>query len=197
MKATADGFDTVLVSGEVPIGVRAALGVTGQVSSLPSFARAADRPLRVEQVLAEVEHVAPSSRPTLIVTLRPIVTTGSDPLFGYADARRRVAIVSLARLGGETDDPRVWRRLANVVAHERGHLAGLAHCDSAACLMNRAPTVEGLDRRPNELCGRCAVGQRRGVLWGVVALLGLLLVVAGVDRALTWLGGPVFDMPFT
>jgi archaemetzincin len=108
---------------------------------------------------------------TLIVTDRDLTTLESRQLFGFADARRKVAIVSSFRLDDGSGD--LTRRLSNTIAHERGHLAGLRHCPDRQCLMHAAAAAKDLDTRPGEACGRCprrgwlaSAARLRGELWG-------------------------------
>lgn len=103
-------------------------------------------------------------------------------VFGQASPRQRVGVYSFWRYC--VDDPRLFlRRCANVLAHEVGHLFGIAHCTYFHCLMNGSNHVAESDRRPMHLCPvdlrklAYSVGfdvtERYGKLAGVLEDLGL------------------------
>ena len=85
----------------------------------------------------------------------PIVTFA----FGEASAACRVGVVSVARYGppfcedASGNRPGGMRtRCCRVIAHEIGHMAGLAHCIYFRCLMNGSSSLAESDRRPLHLC---------------------------------------------
>ncbi len=74
-------------------------------------------------------------------------------VFGEADPVRRVAIMSLHRLRSA---PTVFQRRALVEAvHELGHVFGLAHCTSPACVMYFSSHIAESDRKGPDFCTRC------------------------------------------
>jgi len=79
--------------------------------------------------------------------------------FGEASATCRVGVVSVARYGPPfcEDAPgnrsgEMRTRCCRVLAHEIGHMAGLAHCIYFRCLMNGSSSLAESDRRPLHLC---------------------------------------------
>ena len=89
--------------------------------------------------------------------------------FGRARCPGRAALVSVARLspafyGLPPDEDLLLRRATCEVLHELGHLAGLAHCRRADCVMRFAPTVEAIDARGGAWCDACAAGLPPGLL---------------------------------
>jgi len=79
--------------------------------------------------------------------------------FGEASATCRVGVVSVARYGPPfcEDAPgrqpgEMRRRCCRVIAHEIGHMAGIAHCIYFRCLMNGSSSLAESDRRPLHLC---------------------------------------------
>jgi archaemetzincin len=79
--------------------------------------------------------------------------------FGEASATCRVGVVSVARYGPpfceDTPglEPRERRkRCCRVIAHEIGHMAGIAHCIHFRCVMNGSSSLAESDRRPLHLC---------------------------------------------
>jgi archaemetzincin len=84
-------------------------------------------------------------------------------VFGQASLRDRVGVYSFARyypafygepsaVGAET---LMLRRSCKVLAHETGHMFGLAHCTFFNCLMNGSNHLAESDRRPLHLCPVC------------------------------------------
>jgi archaemetzincin len=81
-------------------------------------------------------------------------------VFGQASLRQRVGVYSFARY-----DPRFYgeqlhenrrelllRRSCKVLAHEAGHMFGIAHCVFFHCLMNGSNHLEESDARPMHEC---------------------------------------------
>lgn len=136
-----------------------------------------------------VEEVARAHRqpegtpPLLLLTSHDLFLSGCHSLFGFASARDQVAIVSSARLGREGDERR-RTRLANVIAHERGHLDGLRHCPTRGCVMSRAQSVADIDARGLEPCGRCPRASHR-LVGALAAVAVLVLLIAAMDAGAT------------
>lgn len=84
-------------------------------------------------------------------------------VFGQASLRERVGVYSFARYDpafyGEARAPEyerlLLRRSCKVLAHETGHMFGLAHCTFFNCLMNGSNHLAESDRRPLHLCPLC------------------------------------------
>ena len=84
-------------------------------------------------------------------------------VFGQASLRDRVGVYSFARYDpafyGEPRmagyDMLLLRRSCKVLAHETGHVFGLAHCTYFSCLMNGSNHLVESDRRPLHLCPVC------------------------------------------
>lgn len=84
-------------------------------------------------------------------------------VFGQASLRERVGVYSFARYdpafygearGGDYKTL-LLRRSCKVLAHETGHMFGLAHCTYFNCLMNGSNHLAESDRRPLHLCPVC------------------------------------------
>jgi hypothetical protein len=106
----------------------------------------------------------------VLLTSHDLALRGCESLFGYADRRRGVAVVSTFRLGGDGEALR-RERTTKVIAHERGHLEGLRHCRTPGCVMHPARSVADLDARglaPCERCRRPRLGWRRALAAAVV-----------------------------
>jgi len=89
-------------------------------------------------------------------------------VFGQARPERGVGVWSLARFaepgaGGRRDERAFLLRTVRTASHEIGHLAGLAHCITYACLMNGSNSLPEADARPLELCPVCMAKLCRGL----------------------------------
>jgi archaemetzincin len=81
-------------------------------------------------------------------------------VFGQAQLRGRIALVSLARLRqefyGASPDPELLRsRLDKEIGHELGHCFGLIHCSDRECLMSLATSIQDVDRKAGDFCHSC------------------------------------------
>ena len=84
-------------------------------------------------------------------------------VFGQASFHERVGVYSFARYDptfyGEQRKPSyetlLLRRSCKVLAHETGHMFGLAHCTFFNCPMNGSNHLAESDRRPLHLCPVC------------------------------------------
>jgi len=79
--------------------------------------------------------------------------------FGLASATCRVGVCSVARYGPPfcehapgSQPGEMRKRCCRVIAHEIGHMAGIAHCIYFRCLMNGSSSLAESDRRPLHLC---------------------------------------------
>jgi archaemetzincin len=84
-------------------------------------------------------------------------------VFGQASLRDRVGVYSFARYDpalyggsrGNDYEALLLRRSCKVLAHETGHMFGLAHCTYFNCVMNGSNHLAESDRRPLHLCPVC------------------------------------------
>ena len=109
-------------------------------------------------------------------------------VFGQASLRDRVGVYSFARYDpafyGESRaagyDILLLRRSCKVLAHETGHMFGLAHCTYFNCLMNGSNHLVESDRRPLHLCPVCL----RKLQWSIgFEVLKRYTELERVDRA--------------
>lgn len=84
---------------------------------------------------------------------------------GLASFRRRVAVMSIPFQADGADDELFLRRMLGAVAHDVGHVLGMAHCVFFRCVMNGAATDEALDDRPILFCPVCE--EKIGIALGV------------------------------
>lgn len=130
--------------------------------------------------VAELKEARRGERLALVVG-RDLKIPGCGAVFGYAEKKRGVAVVSTFRLGGEAE--KLGERVEKVLAHEAGHLEGRGHCREPRCAMHQAKTVEDLDRRGLELCERCAKGGWQKKHAAVAAAAAVLALFFGLDAS--------------
>ncbi len=170
-----DAVYTPLLIGETPDPHL--LGLPDQTPRIPlpsNLIRQAGRVL-VEDLLELAEAYVPrrpgdtGKTPVVVVTSRPLSTLECASLFGFSDRRRQRGVVSLFGLApgalDEAGNPgppvalgghaTVRQRIQNLIAHELGHLKGLAHCASPSCLMHPVRAAHHLDHRSFSPCGHC------------------------------------------
>jgi archaemetzincin len=108
--------------------------------------------------------VPPDAFCILAVTMEDLYPDPSwNFVFGQASLRERVGIYSFARYDaafygeprGTGYETSLLRRSCKVLAHEAGHMFGLAHCTYFNCLMNGSNHLAESDRRPLHLCPVC------------------------------------------
>lgn len=76
-------------------------------------------------------------------------------VFGEAQFKGKVALVSTARLNGIPDRSKIENRLFKEILHEIGHLFGLKHCHRSSCVMAFSRNPEEIDMKGKDFCGIC------------------------------------------
>lgn len=81
-------------------------------------------------------------------------------IIGQAFYNGNAGIVSLYRLknevyGMKSDDVLLFNRFQKEVIHELGHMFGLKHCYSPACVMRSSTYIEDVDQKDAAFCPRC------------------------------------------
>jgi archaemetzincin len=118
------------------------------------------------------QRVPPDAFCILAITMEDLYPEPSwNFVFGQASLRERVGVYSFARYDPAFyGTPRtagyatlILRRSCKVLAHETGHMFGLAHCTYFNCLMNGSNHLGESDRRPLHLCPVCL----RKLQWSV------------------------------
>jgi archaemetzincin len=109
---------------------------------------------------------APDRR-LLGITERDLFLPVLSFVYGQAQLRGRVAVVSLARLrpefhGLRPDPDRLARRAATEAVHEVGHTLGLVHCTDRRCPMALSLGLADLDFKTATPCASCAALLREG-----------------------------------
>lgn len=106
------------------------------------------------------QHVSHTQRWTLALTDADLTAPGRDFVFGEATLGGGWAVLSTARLectdSQTAGEERLRARLLTEAVHELGHLAGLPHCKTPGCVMNRSVTADDVDRKSPEFCAACA-----------------------------------------
>ncbi|TPV94813.1 MAG: hypothetical protein B7733_13450 [Myxococcales bacterium FL481] len=113
----------------------------------------------------------------LLLTTRDIYEQNKAYVFGLANLRDRVAVISTARI--EDGSARSRRRLVKLVHHEVGHTFGLGHHHHEDCVMRTDGTPTSLDTAPVAPCERC----RSALLTRINRLAGREALVRDRARA--------------
>jgi len=85
-------------------------------------------------------------------------------VFGEADPREGVAVISLARLkqefyGFPPDEALFYQRALKEAVHELGHTYGLRHCPDPACVMHYSNSLKDTDQKTWSFCPKCDLRQ--------------------------------------
>lgn len=85
---------------------------------------------------------------------------GLNFVFGEADIRTGVAIISITRLRqnyyGMPEDDKLFRlRILKEAVHELGHTYGLGHCSNPGCVMYFSNSLLDTDRKDFRFCPKC------------------------------------------
>ena len=105
------------------------------------------------------KYAAPGRR-VLGVTDYDLYVPELNFVFGQADLRNGVAVISLVRLrtqwyGLPKDEDLFMRRALTEAVHELGHTYGLPHCDDPHCVMFFSNSLRDTDRKGYRFCPRC------------------------------------------
>ncbi len=98
----------------------------------------------------------------LAVTERDLFIPILSFVFGHAQFKGAVALISLARLRQEfymlpSDPPLLYARAVKEAIHEVGHTMGLVHCSDRICPMSLSTNVRQVDIKSGRFCESCAV----------------------------------------
>jgi hypothetical protein len=191
-------FNQILLLGNISEDI---LGVPrGSVVKIPLPKHLLDSSgrLTVPDLISLGEKARRGAGFVLLLTDRDLAVLGCDSLFGFADHHKGVAVASVFRLDEPHDPYRVQGRLANVIAHELGHLRGYRHCDNAGCLMSVVQSPAQIDLRPDRGCGRCPTVNpwTARIMGSLAACVFFAVFFAGLDLSAP-LFGRAFNAPFT
>ncbi len=77
-------------------------------------------------------------------------------IFGLGQVGGVSCVVSTYRLHNNASNQLYFTRLKRISTHEIGHVLGLSHCPTKACVMNDAnETIKTIDKSTGELCDEC------------------------------------------
>ena len=123
------------------------------------------RQLLTDDILAVSRERLPENGYCMLAITMSDLYPGDDwnYVFGMATLKERVGVYSFARYDpsfyNEARDSnwkqKLLERSFKVLAHETGHMFGLAHCIYFDCLMNGSNNLPETDRQPPTLCPIC------------------------------------------
>jgi archaemetzincin len=131
---------------------------------MPGLARDAVRhQFEAVHILREVLPILPvEATRTLAITTEDLFIPMLTFVFGQAQLRGRLALMSLARLRQEfyglpSSRLLFLSRAIKEAMHEIGHTFGLVHCGEPSCVMSLANSIQHVDAKGSELCQGCVI----------------------------------------
>jgi len=96
----------------------------------------------------------------LLITDVDLYMPETDFVFGLADAKRGICVISSARLkdefyGLKPNKRAYYNRALKEAAHELGHSWDLGHCTNPKCVMCLSNTLADIDKQRDEFCHAC------------------------------------------
>lgn len=90
-----------------------------------------------------------------------LYVNGLNFIFGQANLRDGVAIISLTRLreeyyGHKPDETLFRKRVTTEAVHELGHIYGLNHCSNPKCVMFFSNSLADTDSKGPDFCEICS-----------------------------------------
>lgn len=97
---------------------------------------------------------------TLVVTDADLYVPGADFVFGAADPKKGIAILSLARLrnefaGGKPDNRLFSVRFLKEAMRELASSRGLGACEKVTCVLSPSADVAAIDKKKSSFCHAC------------------------------------------
>jgi archaemetzincin len=155
-------------------GLREAFGIparrVGGLADPPdAFDASRNQWSAVAVLRAILEATTSDGERVLGITERDLFVPVLTFVYGQAQLRGRVAVISLARLrpefhGLRPDPELVARRAIKEAVHEVGHTLGLVHCLDRRCPMALSIGLDDLDFKSAAPCSSCAALLRGGGL---------------------------------
>jgi len=113
----------------------------------------------IEEIGQRITIVSVTER-LLIVTNADLYVPGENFVFGLANEKTGVAIISTARLDNQfyglaPDERRLRNRALKEALYESARCRGLAHCSKPKCVMCFSNTLADTDTKRAKLCNTC------------------------------------------
>lgn len=90
------------------------------------------------------------------VTSTDLSYPGTNHVFGFADPKARVSVISLFRFRTQGSGPeKIAGRAVKTAIHELGHTYGLSHCTQHKCVMFFSFNLSDTDYKGREFCKKC------------------------------------------
>ena len=130
---------------------------------LPAHAYDKDRNQYLSNIILDFlnsRQKPPEGARILAVTNQDLTVPNLNFVFGQADLRSGICIISLARLRPEywhdrPDAALLQKRILTEAVHELGHTLGLDHCPNPHCVMYFSSTLQDTDNKSYAFCEKC------------------------------------------
>lgn len=111
---------------------------------------------------AVIEHSRSDADRTLGIVNDDLFIPMLTFVFGQAQLKGKVALMSLARLRQEyyglpANSPLYLKRVEKEAMHELGHTFGLIHCTNKECVMALSNSIQQVDIKAAEYCRSCTI----------------------------------------
>ena len=121
------------------------------------------RQYNAEAILDEIaQHstIDTTTERALIITDADLYAPDSDFVLGFADSKKGICIVSLARLKNEfyglkQDNKLFIERALKEAIYEFGVSRGLSKCPDTRCVMHFSKNLTDIDNKKNTFCRKC------------------------------------------
>lgn len=135
--------------------------IRADVSAAERLPKDSYNPLRKQFLTDKIlEFLSKYNTRTLGVTNKDIYAEKLNFVFGQAQLKGNVALISITRLDPmfyekSFDKQLLTARAVKESIHEVGHMLGLNHCPNNKCVMSFSNTLADVDRKSKNLCDMC------------------------------------------
>lgn len=110
----------------------------------------------VLEAVAGRNNLATTRESMIVVTDADMYYGDADHVFGLSNAKTKICIISLARLGGEMPDRRLFLESSvRSAAIELGYVLGLKDCSDPKCMMSLSKSPADEIKKKTSFCRDC------------------------------------------
>ncbi|MCM8787351.1 MAG: archaemetzincin family Zn-dependent metalloprotease [Candidatus Omnitrophica bacterium] len=127
---------------------------------IPRYAYAQMRDQYLALLILNALQTPKENQKILAIIDKDLYAEGLNFVFGEAEPKKGVCIISITRLrqsyyGLEEDRELFLKRALKEAVHEIGHLFGLNHCSNPKCVMHFSNSLLDTDRKDYHFCNNC------------------------------------------